>query len=100
MLLVCSALWLGWLIWGLLEKAQVAVSKANKTAAEYALLEARKHALEKDLEVLGTPRGQDAAVREAFGVAKNGEEVIVVVPQPVATSTPEKTWWEEWFGWL
>jgi ribosome-interacting GTPase 1 len=83
-----------------MEKAQIAVSQANKTAAEYKLLEGRKTALKKDLEVLQTARGKDAAIREAFGVAKSGEEVIVVVPQPVATSTPEKTWWDtvlEWF---
>jgi cell division protein FtsB len=100
LLLLCSALWLGWLIWGLAGKAQIAVFQANKTAAEYTLLEARKTALKKDLEILQTARGQDAAIREAFGVAKSGEEVIVVVPQPVATSTPEQTWWEEWFSWF
>ena len=98
--LTLSAVWLGSLIWGLVGKAQFAVEQANETKAQYAELEARKTALEKDLNILATLRGQDAAIREAFGVAKSGEEIIIVVPSPPATTTPEKSWWERMFEWF
>ena len=98
--LALSALWLGSLIWGLAGKAYIAVEQAQETEAAYQALEARKSALQSDLDTLATPRGQDAAIREAFGVAKSGEEVIVVVPGEPATTTLEKSWWQkvlEWF---
>lgn len=98
--LLVVALWLGSLIWGIAQKAEVAVREATETKAAYEELENRKAALTGELEFLKTARGQEAAIREAFGVAKVGEEVIVVVPQSPATTTePHKTWWEEWFGW-
>jgi cell division protein FtsB len=94
--LAASALWLGSLIWNLGSKAQLAWQQAHDTKSEYQQLEARKATLQANLDALQTPRGQDAAVREAFGVARPGEEVIVVVP-PVATSTPVKPpWWDVW----
>jgi cell division protein FtsB len=98
--LALVALWLGSLIWGLAGKAHIAVEQANETKAQYAELEARKAALQKDLDILATPRGQDAAIREAFGVAKEGEEVIVVVPPAPATSTPPKSWWQKVLDWF
>jgi cell division protein FtsB len=98
--LAILALWLGSLIWGLLGKAQLAVGQANETKAEYTALEARKAKFEANIDALNTPRGQDAAIREAFGVAKEGEEVIVVVPPAPATTTPEKSWWEKVLEWL
>ena len=98
--LVLPILWLGSLIGDLARKARIAIVEANETQAEYAALESRKKNLEADLGTLRTIRGQDAAIREAFGVAKVGEEVIVVVPQPEATSTPPLPWWRKWFGWF
>jgi len=98
--LILTGIWLGSLIWDLAGKAHIAVRQARETEAQYQELEARKDTLQKDIDVLLTARGQDAAIREAFGVAKEGEEVIVVVPSPPATTTPPKSWWQkmrEWF---
>ena len=100
LVLVLLAVWLGSLIWGLAGKAEIAVSQAKQTEAEYKALEARKEALQKDLDTLQTARGQDAAIREAFGVAKSGEEVIVVVPSPAATSSPPESWWQKFLDWF
>ena len=98
LLMVC--VWLLYLIWGLAGKAQVAVTQANEAKWQYQALEERKAMLEANLAALETARGKDAAIRTAFGVARPGEEVIVVVPpSPPATSTPQ-SWWQKILSWF
>ena len=99
-LLILSAVWFVSLIWGLTGKAHLAWNEAHQTRAGYEALEARRMKLRSDLDALSTARGQDAAVREAFGVAKDGEEVIVVVPPPSTSTTTSKSWWQKLFGWF
>lgn len=98
--LVLVAFWLASLIFGLSGKAHVAVSQAREAKWQYQELEARRAALAANLAALATPRGRDAAIRTAFGVARPGEEVIVVVPpeQKVPTTTP--SWWQRLFNWF
>jgi len=94
------ACWLASLIWGLTSKAKVAVSEARDAELRYQSLEERKSKLQANLANLETPLGQDAAIRAAFGVAREGEEVIVVVPPTPSTTTPERTWFgkvRDWF---
>jgi cell division protein FtsB len=98
--LALVAVWLGSLILGLAGKAHIAVSQAEQAKAQYTTLQARKAALEANLAALGTPRGEDAAIRTAFGVARPGEEVIVVVPPAVATTTATQTWWQQFLNWF
>jgi len=100
-ILLLIAFWLASLIWGLAEKAQVAVGEARSTQWQYEALEKRKAALEANLSALSTERGQDAAIRTSFGVAKPGEEVIVVVPS-IASTAPTTTppWWQEILDWF
>ncbi len=100
LVLSLSALWLIWLIWNLGSKAELAWRQASETKAEYQQLEARKSALEANLDALNTPRGQDAALRQAFGVARPGEEVIIVVPPARSASTSTPPWWQQMFSWL
>lgn len=92
--------WLASLIFGLSGKAHVAVSQAQEAKWQYQELEARRVALQADIAALATPRGKDAAIRTAFGVARPGEEVIVVVPPAVATSTPVLPWWQRLLDWF
>lgn len=91
--------WLLSSIWGLVEKAQVAVSQAHDVQWQYQALEKRKTTLEANLAALKTAHGQDAAIRTAFGVARPGEEVIVVVT-PTATPTATPTWWQRFWSWF
>lgn len=88
------------LIWGLVGKAEVAVTEARNAKAQYTALEERRRMLEANLAALKTPRGQDAAIRTAFGVARPGEEVIVVVPPASATPTATPPWWKRLFSWF
>lgn len=99
-LLLLLIVWLSYLIWGLSGKVVVAFQQEREVRTEYAALLARQTALEADLHALQTERGQDAAIREAFGVAKSGEEVIVLVPPAEATTTPKTPWWKRWFNWF
>jgi len=99
-ILILAAFWLASLIWGLAGKAHIAVSQANEAKTEYEALEMRKALLAANLAALATERGKDAAIRTAFGVARPGEEVIVVVPPATATPTTTPSWWEKFFGWF
>ncbi len=99
-LLLLIAFGLVSLIWGLGGKARIAIDEAHNAEQQYETLEERKAALEENLSVLGTARGQDAAIRTAFGVARPGEEVIVVVPPATATPTSTPSWWESLFDWF
>lgn len=98
--LLVVSLWLGSLIWSLAGKASVAIRQEQDAKRQYEALEARKGTLEANLAELDTPRGKDEAIREAFGVAKAGEEVIVVVPPATTTPPARKSFWQRWFGWL
>jgi cell division protein FtsB len=92
--------WFSYLIWGLVGKAQVAMSEEQEARLQYEALEKRKAMLEANLAALGTERGQDGAIRTAFGVARPGEEVIVVVPPASSTATTTPSWWKRWFSWF
>lgn len=92
--------WLVWLIWGLVGKAQIAVREARSAERQYKVLEDRRSTIETNLATLATVRGQDAAVRMAFGVARPGEEVIVVVPSEAATVIAPLPWWKKVLPWL
>jgi cell division protein FtsB len=98
LLLICA--WLASLIWGLGVKTHIAVSEATDAKHQYEELEARKASLQANVEALNTERGQDAAIRTAFGVARPGEEVIVVVPPAPATTTQEMSWWQKFLSWF
>jgi hypothetical protein len=99
-ILLLVAFWLTSLIIGLAGKTHIAVSEAGDAKEQYEALEARKASLEASLAAFGTARGQDAAIRTAFGVARPGEEVIVVVPPAEATATPPVPWWKKLFSWF
>jgi len=98
--LLLAAFWLASLIFGLSGKAHIAVSQAREGEWQYRELEARRIALEADIAALATARGKDAAIRTAFGVARPGEEVIVVVPPVAATSTAPLSWWQRLLDWF
>lgn len=98
--LLLVAFWLASLIWGLAGKAKIAISQANDANRQYQSLEKRKAALQADLSALATARGQDAAIRTAFGVARPGEEVIVVVPPMAVAPTSTPSWWQKIINWF
>lgn len=92
--------WIASLIWGIAGKTHIAISQANDAKQRYTALESRKASLEANLAQLETVRGQEAAIRTSFGVARPGEEVIVVVPPTVSAVVPALSWWQKILSWF
>lgn len=88
-------MWLGVLVVGIFHKEQVARLTVNDTRAELAALDARSAELSTTVHNLGTGRGQEESVRETYGVAKPGEDVIIVVPKQDAPPPPPATIWDK-----
>ena len=99
-ILLLVTFWLLSLIVGLVGKAQIAVGEAHNAQRQYQALEERKAVLEGNLAALASQRGQDAAIRTAFGVARPGEEVIVVVPSDSKVPTTTPSWWQRLLDWF
>ena len=94
-LLTLLVIWLLWLLFGIVHKEEIARHAVADTRNDLASLDARKAVLEQNIAELKTPRGEEATLRETYGVAKPGEGVIIVVPPKVATSTPPLPWWRK-----
>jgi cell division protein FtsB len=94
-LLALVIIWLLSLIWSIARKEEIARKTVNETQAELALLEEREKILQANLAELATDRGQEATLRQTFGVAKPGEEVIIVVPPKELPPPPELPWWQK-----
>lgn len=72
--------------------SKMADTRKNKEIAEAKTeeLQAQKMALRGDLEKLRTDRGKEEFFRENYGLAKAGEEVIVIVDNEEAAEAPER----------
>ncbi|MBA3789388.1 hypothetical protein H0X32_03265 [Patescibacteria group bacterium] len=92
--------WLLYLNFNIARKEELARAAAHTTAAQLNTLQARQTVLEKNINELSTARGQEATLRETFGVARPGEGVIIIVPPKVASTTPPVSFWQKWFGWV
>jgi cell division protein FtsB len=99
-LLAVLVLWLLWLLFGIIRKEEIARHAVADTKAELATLDSRETALKQNLAELGTERGQEASLRETYGVAKPGEGVIIVVPPKAQVSAPPLSWWRKIMGWF
>jgi len=98
--LALVAVWLGFKVYDLAGKADVAWQAAHEAQVEASSLAARESELNAHIAELKSPRGQDAAIRTAFDVAKPGEEVIIVVPPKAVQATSTPSFWQrvlEWF---
>lgn len=94
-------IWLMFLFWGIFQKEEVARHAAADAKQQLAALSAREATLQANIDDLHTDRGQEASIRETYGVAKPGEEVIIVVPPEEGETVPKDPWWKiviSWFG--
>lgn len=98
-LLALVLIWLLWLLWGIMQKEERARHAAMEAQAELASLTERKEILTENIAELNTPRGEEATLREAHGVARPGEEVIIVVEDQTEVGPP-LPWWRRVFGWF
>lgn len=99
--LTLGIIWFLYLIWGIVEKEERARADVRETEAQLASLLAREATLTTDLDALATPRGKEAALRETRGVARAGEEVIIVVPNDTPVlPPPSPSWWQRVLDWF
>ncbi len=94
-LLAVLVVWLSFLVVGIYQKERIAQNAVADTRAELAALDARKASLSETVDDLETERGQEASLRETYGVAKPGESVIVVVPEKNLPPPPTPTFWDK-----
>lgn len=102
--LLVLALLIAWSAYGRFTIALEMQERRERVEAEAAALEARKDSLEAQVRYLSDERGIEAEMRRQFDVAKDGEQVVVIVdPQseneiePLASSTNEKVpWYQFW----
>jgi cell division protein FtsB len=76
-----------WNIIGLTKKLQETHKNKKLQEAEISNLEKRKEKLSSDIEKLGTDKGKEEMIRENFGLAKEGENIIVIVEDKNQTKT-------------
>jgi cell division protein FtsB len=93
-------IWLLSLIWNIARKEEIARGTVKETQAELAQTKEREEILQANLAELNTDRGQEANLRQTFGVAKPGEEVIIVVPEKEQSAPPSVHWWDKVLGWF
>jgi|CXWL01.1.fsa_nt_gi cell division protein FtsB len=83
---------------GIVKKEEIARHSVEETRRELDSLTARETTLQKNLEDLLTARGQEASIRETYGVARPGEEVIIVVEPPPEAPLQALSWWSRVLG--
>lgn len=91
---------LAWAVWGIAQKQEIARSAVDDRKAELAVLKERKAVFEENLAELSTDRGQEATLRQNHGVARAGEEVIIVVPPKEDELEPHLPWHKRLLGWF
>ena len=89
-----------WAVWGIARKEEIARRAVDDRKAELAVLSERKAVFEQNLAELSTERGQEATLRQNHGVARAGEEVIIVVPPKENELDPHMPWYKRLLGWF
>lgn len=89
-----------YLVFDILRKEEIARRAAAQAIAKMEELDERHATLERNLRDLETERGREASYREQFGVARPGEEVIIVVAPSEEVPQTGLSWWRKFLGWF
>lgn len=83
--------------WNIYTKHAESADNVSRAERERAELQARQAELSGKIQDLETGEGKDRAIREKFGVAKDGETLVMIVrgKETAPTTTPEtkRSWW-------
>jgi cell division protein FtsB len=79
-----------WKIIGLTGKLQDTYKNKKIEQQKISDLEARKAKLTSDIDKLGTDEGKEEAIRDNFGMVKDGENVVVIVDDKKTEDVPKK----------
>ena len=99
-ILVLVIIWLSIMLVGIVQKEETARRAANDARRELSALQTREATLAKNVADLDTERGQEATLRETYGVARPGEEVNIVVQPEAETPLEALSWWDKFLGWM
>lgn len=83
--------------WDMYGRLSMATTGQQSAAAQLANLKQQETAVESQVNELSSSRGQEALLREHYGVVKPGEGVVQIVHQ-AATGTPENNSSHTWLG--
>ena len=90
------------------ERYQVARDMAERRLSieqEIAVLEERRDSLETNVKYISSPRGMEAEMRRQFDIARDGEQVVIILDEekPATTGFPEneekevsRPWYKFW----
>ena len=87
-----------WAVWGIARKEEKARNAVEDRKAELAILQERKAVYEANVAELGSQRGQEGTLRQNHGMAKAGEEVIIVVQPKDDGLDPHLPWYKRFMG--
>jgi cell division protein FtsB len=85
---------------GIFRKEQIARNAVRESRLEYESLTKQKDILQKNMDDLETKRGKEATIRQTYGVALPGEDVIVVVPGKEVVPEAPRSLWKRLFDWF
>lgn len=91
--------------WRIFMKSIESKNNLQQAESELADLEGRKHELVRDVAYLNTDHGRDQEIRSKFGVAREGETMVVIVRNDIemgpAEPAPEPSFFKKiWSGFL
>lgn len=91
-------------VWGVFQKERETAARRAEAEALRVDLETREKKLRADITTLQSDRGLEATLRAQYGLAEEGEGLIVIVEPPAAkqgeaTSTP-RDWFSTIFWWF
>lgn len=90
--------------WEIRQKERVAWQEREYARVQYEQINTRHAALSAKLADLKTERGLEEEFRKRFPVAREGEEVVVLVDAPSAVDDtaiePPRTFWDRVRGWF
>ena len=97
-LLGLAVLFFAWSVFGFWGKMEETRKERAITEKKVAELEEKKEKLASDIEKLGTEEGVEENIREKFGLAREGEGVIIIVDDEEGAKEEAKS--GGFFNWL
>ncbi len=86
-------------VWGMHLRFQEAEKYQERAQKELTNVEGREKELRENIASLKNDRGIEAALRDRFGLVKEGEGVVIVVDEEVSEVPEEPQSWWRWLGW-
>lgn len=104
-LIVCGfVIFLAGAVWDVRKKERLAFQEKERARTILEEAEGRFDALSREVKNFDHERGLEEEFRKRFPVAKEGEEVIVLVDplvEPVSEPPPQNaSWFSTFFGWF